>query len=118
MVCGFWVGYYTGGIPVDIILGFTVLGVVGGFELRGVVHRPKQWMWASAAGYAAASLILIAIWRRTPNGFLRLSAEGFWEIYRFGIAIGATGGAAAGLITASFLAKFYSPLPKRRRQQN
>jgi hypothetical protein len=109
MVCGFWVGYYTGGIPVDIILGFTVLGVVGGLELRGKIHRAKQWMWASAAGYAAASLILIAVLAPSVETLFATFGRGLLGDLSLWIAISAIGGAAAGLITAPFLAKSLQP---------
>jgi hypothetical protein len=109
VTCGLWVGYYTGGIPVDIILGFAVLGVVSGLEMRGKIHRWKQWMWASAAGYAAASLILIAILAPNAEWFFATFGRGLLGDLSLWIAISAIGGAAAGLLTAPVLAKSSQP---------
>jgi hypothetical protein len=105
MVCGFWVGYYTGGIPVDIIAGFTVLGVVVGLELRGKIRRWKQWMWASVAGFVMASFILIGILAPNAERFFAAFGNGLLGDLLFWVAIGAIGGTAAGLLTSPFLAK-------------
>lgn len=103
--CGFWVGYYSGGIPVDIIVGFTVLGIVGGLELRGKIRRWKQWTAASTVGFTASSLLLITILAPHAEWFFATFGNGLLGDLSLWVAIGAIGGTAAGLLTAPFLAK-------------
>jgi hypothetical protein len=109
VTCGFWVGYYTGGIPVDIILGFAVLGAVGGLELRGKIHRWKQWILASAAGYAAASFVVIGILAPTIEMLFAIFGKGLLGDLAVWILIGIIGGMSSGLLTAAFLAKSLQP---------
>jgi hypothetical protein len=109
VMAGFWAGYYTGGIPVDIICGFATLGVVSGVELRGKVPHWRGWMMASSLGFTLASGVVIAAALPVYKVLLSAFGGGLFGDATLWAYIGIVGGPAGGLLTAPFLVKSLQP---------
>lgn len=106
IICmAFWIGYYSGGIPVDIICGFAALGVINGLGLRGKVANWRRWMLASSIGFTLASGIVIAATLPIYKVLLAAFGGGLFGHVTLWTYIGFVGGIAAGFLTAPFLAK-------------
>lgn len=113
LAVGFMAGYALGGPPVDFLLGFTMLGVVGGIAqwrlLRRRVRQAGWWVLASAlgftiggaAGIAAVVLVADAVDQALGGGLVAFAAV---------LALlGAVGGTVGGAITATVLVRLPRP---------
>jgi hypothetical protein len=102
-VAAYWIGYYSAGTPFNTVAGFTVLGVVAGLEMRDATPNWKRWTWASAAGFAAASVAAILVLAPTHKKIQAAFADDLTGVVFIWLIIGSVGGLAAGLLTARSL---------------
>lgn len=111
----FWIGYYAAGVPYDLLLSFTTIGVIGGLALRPHVHWGNQWLLANTSGFIAGFSIMAAATYPMADYLMGVRGGGLIGHTCLFLYIGAVGGAASGAITGLAMAILMrrSQQPKR-----
>jgi hypothetical protein len=109
LTAGFMAGYALGGPPVDFLLGFTLLGFVGGIAqwrlLRRRVPRAGRWVLASGLGYAVGGGCGVAAVLLVADAVDQALGGGLVAFAAVLALLGAVGGATGGAITATVLVR-------------
>jgi hypothetical protein len=110
---GFIVGYAVGGPPLDFIVGFAAVGLLGGiaqwFALRRQFDRAAWWVLVSSLGFTLGGLLGLAV--ILPIGDAIDAAIGGPIAFAIILAIlGAVGGALGGATSGLGLLWLLRPL--------
>lgn len=100
----FWTGYYSAGIPFDLLLAFTATGVIGGLALRQLVAGGSGWVWANSLGLLAGFGITAAVTYPVADVLQRALGGGLAGHVCLFTTIGVVGGVASGLLAGLGLA--------------
>lgn len=95
----FWIGYYTAGIPYDLMLAFATIGVIGGFALRTHLQRGNLWLLANSLGFIAGFAITAAATYPISDHLLGAFGGGLIGHTCLFLYIGGVGGTTSGAIT-------------------
>lgn len=102
-----WSLVLAGAAALGLVMG-AVLGAAQATTLRGVVPHPWRWVWASAAGWSVAMVVVFA-------GATSARASWSWPLVVLdGAVTGAVAGAVLGLVTGPWLGALEGP-PLRHR---
>lgn len=97
----FWTGYYAAGIPFDILLAFTTIGIIGGLAWRQV---GKGWAWVNGLSFPAGFGVTAALTYPVSDALLGSFGGGLAGHVCLFTYIGVVGGVSSGLFTALAMA--------------
>jgi hypothetical protein len=109
LTVGFMTGYGLGGPPVDLLGGFTLLGILGGIAqwrlLRRGVPGAGRWVLASGLGYAVGGGAGVAAVVLVADAVDQALGGGLVAFAAVLALLGAVGGATGGAVTATVLVR-------------
>jgi len=113
LTVGFMAGHALGGPPVDFLLGFTLLGAIGGIPqwrlLRRRVPRAGRWVPASGLGYAVGGAAGVAAVVLVADAIDQALGGGLVAFAAVLALLGAVGGGIGGAVTATVLFRLSRP---------
>lgn len=109
----FWTGYYSAGIPFDLLLAFTATGVIGGLALRQLFAGGSGWVWVNSLSFPAGFGVTAAVTYPIADVLQGAFGGGLAGHVCLFTTIGVVGGASSGLFSGLALAAL-----SRRLQHN
>lgn len=99
----FWIGYYTAGIPYDLLLAFATVGAVGGVALRSHLPKGNLWLIANTFGFCAGLGITAMATYPIVEQLTGAFGGGLIGHTCLFLYIGAVGGTTSGAMTGPVL---------------